>query len=196
MTFGTLAYRFGCLIHWAPREAAIRQGLESLPAPTIAGARLVDVGSGLGQLSRLAHELGLEYLGLEPDDALREEAAHEFAGAAFLPSGAAGLPDVIRPADLVVLNGVAHHLDDGLLEKTLRTAHAARGLILCDHLRLDGETHALARFLQDRDQGKFVRPYEVLRSPSGFALQSSRFFPIGPLGMPFWTYFCNVYTTS
>ena len=96
----------------------------------------------------------------------------------------------------MVLNGVAHHLDDGLLEKTLRTAQAARGLVLCDHLRLDGETHALARFLQDRDQGKFVRPYEVLRSPSGFALRSSCFFPIGPLGMPFWTYFCNVYTTS
>jgi SAM-dependent methyltransferase len=196
VTLSTLAYRFGCLIHWAPREAAIRQGLESLPAPTLAGARLVDVGSGLGQLSRLAHKLELEYVGLEPDDALRQEAARDFPEATFLPGGASSLPDVIRTTDLVILNGVAHHLDDGLLEKTLRAAHAARGLVLCDHLRLGGKTHALAWFLQDRDQGKFVRPYGALLSPPGFVLRSSLFFPIGPLGMPFWTYFCNVYTTS
>jgi len=196
MTAGTLAYRLGCLIHWAPRETAIRRGLESLPASVVAGARLVDVGSGLGQLSRLARELGLEYVGLEPDDALRQEAARDFPGATFLPGGAAGLADVIRPADLLVLNGVAHHLDDELLGRTLEAARAARGLVLCDHLRLEGTTHALARFLQHRDQGKFVRPYEALSSPPGFALRFSRFFPIGPLGMPFWTYFCNVYTTS
>lgn len=196
MTAGTLAYRLGCLIHWAPREAAIRRGLESLPTSMVAGARLVDVGSGLGQLSRLARELGLEYVGLEPDDALRQEAARDFPGATFLPSGAAGLADVMGPADLLVLNGVAHHLDDELLGRTLGAARAARGLVLCDHLRLEGTTHALARFLQDRDQGKFVRAYAALVSPSGFVLRSSLFFPIGPLGMPFWTYFCNVYTTS
>ena len=196
MTAGTFAYRLGCLIHWAPREAAIRLGIDSLPTSIVAGARLVDVGSGLGQLSRLARDLGLEYVGLEPDDALRQEAARDFSGATFVPSGAAGLADLIRPADLLVLNGVAHHLDDELLGRTLEAARAARGLVLCDHLRLEGTTHALARFLQDRDQGKFVRPYAALVSPSGFVLRSSLFFPIGPPGMPFWTYFCNVYTTS
>jgi SAM-dependent methyltransferase len=184
------------LIHWSPREAAIRQALENLPAGTLEGARLLDVGSGLGQLSGLARKLGLEYAGLEPDDALRREAARDFPGATFLPCGAASLREVIRPADLVVLNGVAHHLDDDLLGKTLDAARAARGLVLCDHLRLEGRTHALARFLQDRDQGKFVRPYEALLSPAGFTLRFSRFFPIGPLGMPLWTYFCNVYTTA
>ncbi len=196
MTAQTLAYRLGCLIHWAPREEAIRRGLKGLPASAIAGARLLDVGSGLGQLSRLAREFGIEYAGLEPDDALRAEAARDFPGAAFLVGGAEDLGKLLRPADIVVLNGVAHHLNDDLLGRTLQAARGGRGLVLCDHLRLDGKTHALARFLQDRDQGKFVRPYADLLSPEGFVLRSSEFFPIGPLGMPFWTYFCNVYTTA
>ena len=195
MTAQTLAYRLGCLIHWTPREEAIRGGLKGLPSATLAGARLVDIGSGLGQLSRLAREFGIEYAGLEPDDALRAEAARDFPGAAFLVGGAGDLGKLLRPADIVVLNGVAHHLNDQLLGVTLQAARGGRGLVLCDHLRLDGKTHALARFLQDRDQGKFVRPYADLLSPEGFVLRSSEFFPIGPLGMPFWTYFCIVYTT-
>jgi hypothetical protein len=145
-------------------------------------------------LSGLARELRLAYVGLEPNDALRQEAAGDFQEATFLSEGAESLPDVIRPADVMVLNGVAHHLNDELLRKTFDAARGGRGLVLCDHLRLDGKTHALARFLQDRDQGKFVRPYGALLAPPGFVLHSSAFFPIGPLGMPFWTYFCNVYT--
>jgi SAM-dependent methyltransferase len=196
MTVETLAYRLGCFIHWTPRERAIRKGLEALPASVIEGARLLDVGSGLGQLSRLARELGLEYVGLEPADALRQEAARDFPGTVFLARGAENLQEETRPGDVVVLNGVAHHLSGDLFEETLEAARGARALVLCDHLRLDGKTHALARFLQDRDQGKFVRPYSALLSPPGFVLRSSEFFPIGPLGMPFWTYFCNVYTVS
>lgn len=196
MTAQTLAYRLGCLIHWAPREAAIRRGIKGLPSSAVAGARLLDVGSGLGQLSRLALEFGIQYAGLEPDDALRAEAARDFPGAAFLAGGAEDLAEHIRPADVVVLNGVAHHLSDEVLGRTLKTARGGRGLVLCDHLRLHGKTHPLARFLQDHDQGKFVRPYADLLSPEGFSLRSSEFFPIGPLGMPFWTYFCNVYATS
>ena len=91
MTAQTLAYRLGCLIHWAPREEAIRRGLKALPASSVAGARLLDLGSGLGQLSGLARELGIEYAGLEPDDALRAEAAKDFPGAAFLAGGAGDL---------------------------------------------------------------------------------------------------------
>jgi len=196
MTAQTLAYRLGCLIHWKPREKAIRKGLKSLPASVIQGARLLDVGSGLGQLSRLAREFGLEYAGLEPDDALRQDAARDFPGTVFLARGAENLHEEIRPGDVVVLNGVAHHLSGDLLGETLEAARGARALVLCDHLRLEGKTHPLAKFLQNRDQGKFVRPYEELKSPAGFVLRSSEFFPIGPLGMPWWTYFCNVYTTS
>jgi len=192
----TLAYRLGCRIHWPPREKAIRTGLKSLPASALGGARLLDVGSGLGQLSRLARECGLDYLGFEPDPALREEAVRDFPGATFAARGAESLHEEIRPADLVILNGVAHHLSDDLLGKTLIASAQGRGLVICDHLRLEGETHAFARFLQDRDQGKFVRSYEALRAPAGFVLHSSEFFPIGPLGMPWWTYFCNVYTTA
>jgi SAM-dependent methyltransferase len=160
------------------------------------GARLLDVGSGLGQLSRLARELRLEYAGLEPDDALRQEAGRDFPGAVFVAGGAESLRDEIRPGDVVVLNGVAHHLGGDLFAKTLEAARGARALVLCDHLRLDGTTHPLATFLQNRDQGKFVRSYEELKSPAGFLLRSSEFFPIGPFGMPWWTYFCNVYTTA
>lgn len=196
MTAQTLAYRLGCFIHWAPREEAIRRGLKGLPPSVVGGARLLDIGSGLGQLSGLARELGLEYAGLEPDDALRRAAARDFPGATFLSGGAADLFREIRPADVVILNGVAHHLNRELLAGTLEAARSGRGLVICDHLRLAGKTHPLARFLQDRDQGKFVRPYADLLSPEGYVLRSSEFFPIGPWGMPFWTYFCNVYTTS
>ena len=196
MSVETLAYRLGCLIHWMPREEAIRRGLKGLPASVLEGARLLDVGSGLGQMSRLSREFKLEYVGLDPDAALRQEAARDFPQSVFLPRSAENLREEIRPFDVVVLNGVAHHLSDEILGETLEAARGGRALVLCDHLRLEGKTHALAKFLQDRDQGKFVRPYEDLVSPAGFVLRSSEFFPIGPLGLPLWTYFCNVYTTS
>lgn len=196
MAAEVILYRLGCLIHWAPREQAIRRALRGLPAGVREGARLLDVGSGLGQLSRLARELGLDYLGLEPEDSLRRASSRDFPEARFIDKGASDLEESLGPADLLVLNGVAHHLNETLLKRTLDAARRARGLVLCDHLRLEGETHAFARWLQDRDQGKFVRPYEALRTLPDLELRSSEYFPIGPMGMRFWTYFCNVYTTS
>lgn len=193
MSVHTLLYRLGCLIHWPPRERAIGRGLRSLPPSVLRGARLIDVGSGLGQLSRVAREHGIDYLGLEPDDSLRQAASRDFPTARFLPKGAEDLGPVIGPADIMVLNGVAHHLPEPLFRATLEAGRDARAVILCDHLRLGGRTHPLARWLQSRDQGKFVRDYEQLREPPGLKVHSSEFFPIGPLGMPFWTYFCNVY---
>jgi SAM-dependent methyltransferase len=193
MSLAVQLYRLGCLIHWAPRERAIRAMLSRLPDDLRRHARLIDVGSGLGQLSALAQSLGLGYVGLEPDADLRQAAMAAHPSARFEALGAEDLGSVVRDGDIVILNGVAHHLPDPLFESALAHARKGRALVVCDHLLAKGQTHALARWLQSRDQGKFVRPYEKLRALPGFDQSSSEFFPIGPLGLPFWTYFCNVH---
>ena len=193
MSLAVSLYRLGCLIHWEPRERAIRSVLLRLPPDVRERGRLLDVGSGLGQLSGVARDLGLRYLGLEPDEDLRRAAASDHPAARFEARGAEHLLAEIDGADIVVLNGVAHHLGDPLFFDVLSAATKGRALVLCDHLLEKGRTHALARWLQSRDQGKFVRPYEKLRALPGFDQASSEFFPIGPLGLPFWTYFCNLY---
>jgi len=195
MAAEVLLYRLGCLIHWGPREREIRTALRSLPPHLLEGARLVDVGSGLGQLSRVARDLGLEYFGLEPDPKLRGAASRDYANATFSHLGAQDLGAMVGAKDIVVLNGVAHHLDDGLFEKAIEAARLGRGLVVVDH-RLDRDTHLVARRLQDWDLGKFVRPYERFKTLPGMRSQYSRFFTIGPLGLPFWTHFCDVHVPS
>jgi len=138
----------------------------------------------------------MDYLGLEPDRPLRRAASADYPMARFEEGGAEQLGTVLGATDILVLNGVAHHLPEALFRETVKTARGARALILCDHLRLSGTTHALARWLQERDQGKFVRPYEELASFPGWDRHSTVFFPIGLLGIPLWTYFCNVYVRS
>lgn len=191
-----IAYRAGAAVHWRPRQAALERALAVAEAQgTGPGARLLDVGCGLGQLALLAARRGYRYLGLDPDPAMLEYArAHSRGqGAAFALADARGAEAVLEADDLVVLNGVAHHLDDDDLAALTAAARRARGLILLDHWRRAGQIPRWTRFLQDHDRGRHVRDDAAFAALPGFRLVSSEVFPIGLLGVRLWLYFCNYY---
>lgn len=191
-----LAYRLGSAVHWSPRERALARALGTLGVGE--GARLVDVGSGLGQLAALAAARGSGYLGLEPDPHLRAHAARRYGrvGARFAEATAAEARAHLEPGDVVVLNGVAHHLADAELSDLLAAARPCRALVVSDHWYRPGGVSALNRWLQEHDRGRFVRDYAYFEALPGFALECSEVFAIGPLGTRLWLYFCNGYRSE
>lgn len=190
------AYRLASTIHWSPRARAVAAALDNLAAT--AGnrpGRVLDVGAGLGQLAQVASQQGLEYFGLEPDtDMLAYAERHNRAlGATFRCASAAMLNEVVRPGDVVVLNGVAHHLDDTSLHSCLAAAANAAGLVICDHWRDQAATVGITRWLQNHDKGRHVRSHEFFSRLPGFACCHHEQFWIGPVGLRLWSYFCNAY---
>jgi SAM-dependent methyltransferase len=163
-----------------------------------AGDRVVDIGCGLGGLAPVALRGGFRYLGLEPDPALLRHCRrrHRDPRAQFVSQAASQAAGLLAPRDVVVLNGVAHHLDDADFRSAVAAAGAARALVIADHWRRDGELSRVTRWLQAQDRGKAVRDYAAFERLPGFELVSSQVFGIGPLGSRLWVYFCNRYRPS
>jgi SAM-dependent methyltransferase len=188
-----LGYRAASLVHWKPRERVLVQELQGL-AREGSGSRVIDTGCGLGQLAPVAAALGFQYLGLEPDPALLGHCLRHHPGPwSFQDGRAADLPGLVGPGDVVVLNGVAHHMEDQELRTAVDAARGGRALIVADHWNSPGRLSAVTRWLQARDRGKRVRAYSAFEQLEGFTLVSSRIFPIGPWDLPAWIYFCNHY---
>jgi SAM-dependent methyltransferase len=187
------AYRASARIHWQPREDAIVRAIERIAArPRL---RLVDVGCGLGQLAAVATRLGFGYLGIEPDPvrlAHCRTLGHQ-AGVRFEAGTARAAAAGLGPDDLLVLNGVAHHLPDDELALAVGAARHAAGLLIADHWRKPGETPLVTRWLQNRDRSRWVRDYDVFAALPGLTLVSSEVLPITLLGFRAWLYFCNLY---
>ena len=84
-----------------------------LAAEHIAGARRVlDVGTGEGQLARLAAKAGAGAVGVDPTWNQVTVAAERAGGPAYLRSGAAGLPFADGSFDCVVACLVFEHIED------------------------------------------------------------------------------------
>jgi len=84
-----------------------------LAAQHLAGAhRVLDVGTGEGQLARLAAGLGCEVVGLDPTSAQVAVAAQRAGGPAYLRAGAAPLPVRSASVDCVVACLVFEHIRD------------------------------------------------------------------------------------
>jgi SAM-dependent methyltransferase len=82
-----------------------------LAAEHLAGARRVlDVGTGEGQVARLAVGLGAEVVGVDPTWNQVVEAARRGGGPAYLRAGAAGLPFSDASFDVVVACLVFEHI--------------------------------------------------------------------------------------
>jgi SAM-dependent methyltransferase len=189
-----VAYRLGAAVHWRPREEALRDALHELARnASLAGVRLVDVGAGLGQLAAVAEHFGCDYVGIEPDDAMRHFAQTHHPGRVFLLGSARDLPGLLTRDDVLVLNGVVHHMADRDFDEAVRAGGCCRAVVVCDHWRMDGRIGALTRWLQDHDEGRHIRPYAVFERLPGLRLAHHRFFFIGPFGTRLWTYFCNTY---
>jgi SAM-dependent methyltransferase len=190
-------YRLGCKVHWLPRERAIRRTLDGLTAwMTVDPRRVVDVGCGPGLLAPTAVSRGFAYLGVEPDPAFIAVGQRRYrdAGATFCRATVTTMDVKLGPADIVVVNGVAHHLKDQEMDRLLCVSRDAGALVICDHHRQPGELGIMASALQAADRGRFIRDFSYFQRLAGFELRAAELFRIDMLGMPLWPYFCAAYT--
>ncbi len=193
-----LFYKTHSWVHSAPRvreaEAAVTR-LQELQIPI---RRIVDYGCGLGDLLDIAANRGLSYLGLDVDEEAlshcrRMHGESDFRRFSTLNGSS---PPAFETGDVVILNGVAHHLSDALLSTVLPSFKAASALIILDHVqvgRIEGPFSLVQHTLQSLDKGKFVRPYEAFTTFKDFETVQRREFMIRFLGVPLWPYFCHIY---
>jgi SAM-dependent methyltransferase len=172
-------YRVLSKLHWSDREREIDRLLHRHWAEGAGFRRLVDVGCGPGWLKATADGLGVSYLGIDPDPPA--------SGACFVRGTAREAASVIGAGDVVVLNGVAHHLDDAEFELVASACRDTAGLVVCDHAR-DGSTPVLSRALQALDRGRYVRSIGRLASVPGMTSVEIRRFPIRVAGIAVWDY--------
>ncbi len=74
--------------------------------------RLLDVGTGEGQIARMAARLGIEVVGLDPSYVQVDEAARRGGGPAYLAGSAAALPFSTASLDAAVACLVFEHILD------------------------------------------------------------------------------------
>jgi hypothetical protein len=177
-------YQLLARLHWSDREREIASLLRA-HWPDLAGrSRIVDVGCGPGWLARTATSLGMAYLGVDPSPPKGDSR--------FRRGTARDVVDSIGPGDIVVLNGVAHHLDDAEFKDTTLACVAVKGLIICDHAR-DQATPTRSRLMQRLDRGRHVRDLDRLVGIHGMRCLETRRFPIRLAGIAMWDYFAAAF---
>ena len=144
------------------RVSAIRDYLPIAP-----GARIIDIGCGPGHIVRHL-PAGIDYIGLDIDEPSIAFARRRFGQlgrfeARFFDADA--VTD-LGPADIVMMNGVMHHIGDEDLAATLRNIHAALRpggvLFTLDGCYAEGQGR-VARWLLDNDRGTHVRAADAYR---------------------------------
>jgi len=144
------------------RVEAIRDYLTIRP-----GMRIIDIGCGPGHIVKYLPE-GADYIGLDIDEPSIAYAKAHFGSrghfaARFFDAEAAR---ELGPADLVMMNGVMHHIGDADLAATLEVIRGALKpdgvLFTLDGCYEPGQS-AIAKWLLDNDRGVHVRPAEGYR---------------------------------
>lgn len=138
------------------RVRAIRDYIDIRP-----GARIIDIGCGPGHIVRHL-PAGIDYVGLDID-----QPSIDYANARFGPCGRfqmrffdAAAAAELGPADVVMMNGVMHHIGDDELAATLTQVKAALKpdgvLFTLDGCYAPGQPW-LDKWLLDNDRGTHVR---------------------------------------
>ena len=141
------------------RVKAIRQYLPIAP-----GARIIDIGCGPGYILRhLPHDI--DYVGLDIDEPSIAYARARFGDRARFDTrffDAAAVED-LGPVDIVMMNGVMHHIDDEDLAATLGHVKAVLKpggvLFTLDGAYAPGQSR-IDKWLLDNDRGVHVRDAE------------------------------------
>jgi SAM-dependent methyltransferase len=141
---------------FAARVQAIRDYLELRP-----GARIIDIGCGPGHIVRHL-PAGIDYVGLDIDQPSIDYANRRFGNRGrfqmrFFDAAAA---DELGPADVVMMNGVMHHIGDQDLAATLACVKGALKpggtLFTLDGCYVPGQSR-IDKWLLDNDRGVHVR---------------------------------------
>ena len=146
--------KIACVVTNA-RVAYARQYLE-----VRAGERVLDLGCGPGDI--LSALPDCEYVGIDVEERYIEAARKRFGGRGTFRCGP--LEHFVLEApesfDLVMANGVLHHLDDPQAEAMLRLAARAMKqggrMVTLDGCYIQGQSR-IAKALLRRDRGKFIR---------------------------------------
>ena len=144
-----------------------------------AGQRVLDLGCGTADV--LEHLPRVDYTGLDVSPEYIEAAKQRYGDRGRFLCGDVGLVTLEKEHgtyDLVLATGVVHHLDDAQAARLFELARAAlrpqRRLVTLDGCYAPGQSK-IARWLLQRDRGKFVRTraeYERLAAASFSSVQA------------------------
>lgn len=144
------------------RVKAIRDYL-----PLKAGARVIDIGCGPGHIVRHLPR-GIDYVGLDIDPRSIDYARRRFGdlGQFHVRFFDADAVQALGPVDVIMMNGVMHHIGDDDLAATLSHVKAALKpggvLFTLDGAYAPGQSR-VAKWLLDNDRGVHVRDAEGYR---------------------------------
>lgn len=146
--------------------------------PLEGGERIIDIGCGPGFIVQHLPK-STDYIGYDPSAAYISYAARRFGMRGRFVEGFFDTAAVAQhmPADVVMLNGVLHHLTDAEVEEVARLAldvlKPGGRLFTLDGCYVSGQS-AIARRLLDNDRGRFVRT-----APAYVALLARHFANVG-----------------
>lgn len=134
-------------------------------------SRILDIGCGPGDiLAQLP--AGADYTGFDPSADYIASAQARFGnrGKFFCANAGPELAGRLQAFDIVLANGVLHHLDDaqavGLFELARATLKSGGRLVTLDGCYVKGQSW-IERFLLSKDRGTFVRTEQEYRSLAG-----------------------------
>jgi SAM-dependent methyltransferase len=152
------------LLRSRSRARYVREQVRPFP-----GCRVLDIGCGPGtMLAHLPESIGA-YVGFDMNPGYIEAARRRWGarGAFHCRKVEAGMLPAGESYDIVLANGIVHHLDDAaagaLFEVAWRALRSGGWLVTYDNVYLEHQ-HWFARWLIARDRGQAVRTREGYES--------------------------------